>query len=403
MTWHTTPSAPGIYQRFMVDMFSDYDFIALPTMFLSCFGRSASGSKTHFIKNGESVDIDIIRGNEKLSPLRQRGTYASEKADQKDLLVQQFSTGVMGFPLLEEKTPLHAHQLFQRLPGETQYQQMERLSKLRYYASEGHKEHVRRLIRTFEYLAMKSITEGGMPKVTLDESTLTYDWKRNPDHTITTATSWSDAAAPVGADLDTAAHYVRVNGHVEPEYAIFDTTAWTGLMGNTALKALADNRRIDQYRIGSDAGEAPASVAHLIAGGAKYRGMLVTNRGYKLALLTYSDVYTDSSGNPTAFMPAELVVVGSSQARCDRYFGPDERLPVLASEKAEFAELFGFSQSPGPMPGNIKGPAGLLSPDMFMFDAFVSTDRKNVTLRSQAAPIFCTTMTDAWATIKVTQ
>lgn len=402
MTWYTSPSAPGLYQRFMVEMFSDYDLIALPTMFQSIFGRAATGSKTHYINEGESVEIDIMRGNEKLAALRKRGTYAAEKSNQKDLLVRQFSTGIMGFPLLEEKTPLHAHQLFNRMPGETQYQMQDRLTKLRSLAFEGHREHIRRMARTFEYLAMKSITEGGMPKEALDESTLLYDWKRNSDHAITTSTSWSNAAADVKGDLDSAAHYVRVNGKVEPEFAIFGATAWTGLMKNTALLAYADNRRIDQYRIGPDAGDAPASVSHLVAGGAKYRGMLVTDKGYKLALLTYSDVYTDSSGDPAAYMPAELVVVGSSQARADRYFGPDERLPVLASEKAEFAELFGFAQAPGPMPPLVKGPSGVLSPEMFKLDAFVSEDRKNVTLRSQSAPIFCTTMTDAWATIDVT-
>ena len=63
--------------------------------------------------------------------------------------------------------------------------------------------------------------------------------------------------------------------------------------------------------------------------------------------------------------------------------------------------MFGFNMDAPPMPANIKG-SGTLMPNMFHSDAYMAANGKALTVRTQAAPIFATTMTDAFVTITTT-
>ena len=83
----------------------------------------------------------------------------------------------------------------------------------------------------------------------------------------------------------------------------------------------------------------------------------------------------------------------------DRYFGPSDTLPMTADERAWHNELFGFNMEAPPMPMKVM-EQGIIDPRMFFFDAYRSNNRKTITLRTQAAPIYPTTQTDAIVTLK---
>jgi len=51
-----------------------------------------------------------------------------------------------------------------------------------------------------------------------------------------------------------------------------------------------------------------------------------------------------------------------------------------------------------PMPPNIKNQSAIISPAMFYSDAYKAQDDKKITIRTQAAPIYATTQTDAFVT-----
>ncbi len=53
-----------------------------------------------------------------------------------------------------------------------------------------------------------------------------------------------------------------------------------------------------------------------------------------------------------------------------------------------------------PMPPNIKNLGSVITPAMFYSDAYKAQDDKKVTIRTQAAPIFATTQTDAFVTFR---
>jgi hypothetical protein len=53
------------------------------------------------------------------------------------------------------------------------------------------------------------------------------------------------------------------------------------------------------------------------------------------------------------------------------------------------------------MPPKIVDAGGVLTPEAFYWDAYVSPDWKRLTIRGQHAPIFATTQTDAFVVLDV--
>ena len=64
-----------------------------------------------------------------------------------------------------------------------------------------------------------------------------------------------------------------------------------------------------------------------------------------------------------------------------------------------YREFFGFDPTIAPQPPNIKEAGNVILPQSMFHDCYVSQDWKRITLRSQCAPIFATTQTDAFVTL----
>ena len=97
-------------------------------------------------------------------------------------------------------------------------------------------------------------------------------------------------------------------------------------------------------------------------------------------------------------MPLGTAFFAKYGAKTERLFGPSERLPLVSTDMAMYAEYFGFSPMAAPMPPRIEG-SGIVTGDMFYCDAYRSNDNKKVTVRTQSAPVFKTTQTDAFVTL----
>ena len=138
---------------------------------------------------------------------------------------------------------------------------------------------------------------------------------------------------------------------------------------------------------------------HLVAGGAIPRGLLETPEGYSLWLFTYLDSYEADNGTDTPYMPVDKMLIGSSKARCDRYFGPAEMLPLTPDRIACYEQYFGFSPVAPPLPPTIANMAAVVNPAMFYCDAYVNGNFTAITSRTQTAPIFAPTMVDAFVVL----
>lgn len=402
-TWQQTPLALDPYSRMMAQAFDERAFIGVPTGFLSWFGRPGFG-QTLFSPVASVVDIDIIRGNKKIAAMVPRGMISRTLgATQRDTSATKHSSFSRRFPLAIEEGAISADQLEFRGAGENPYAASDHMTRVRNLALSHHQEQVRRVVRMMEKLAAQSILEGKQDAIIGTSNTdEQYDFQRKTSHTATASADWDTATTDIIGDIEQACELIREDANVNPDFLLLSEEAVAGVLKNTALLAWADNRRIALLQIGNvQANPMPPAFQRFVDGGLIYRGVIETPAGFSLSVFTYLDTYTDSSGTVHKYMPAETALVGSSQAICDRYFGPPERLPLSPAEEADMRFFMGVDPGAGMMPPKIKGAADVISPAMFYFD-FYKSGRKVFTVETQAAPIFSTTMTDAWVTIDTT-
>lgn len=267
-------------------------------------------------------------------------------------------------------------------------------------AREHHLEHIRRYVRLFEVLAGSSLLGGQMPGITgpgINNTDNWYDFARNAGHVVTPAVPWDAVNADILGDIDAACRALREHGKVRPNVIFFGQNLAPVVFNDATIQALADNKGFNFVRVGDGMFTLPANLQPLVDGGAIARGMFITPEGFNLYAFTYIDIYTDDAGAAQHYMPLNSCFIAYYGARCDRYFGPPERLPLVSSDMAWYSEMFGFSPMAVPMPGNIAG-GGIVNPAMFYCDAYPAGDKKKVTIRTQSAPIFATTQTDAFFT-----
>lgn len=391
-----SPSAPSVYKRFMTDLFDEKDYVAVPTGFQALFGMPQS--ETYFEPNELIVDTDIIRANEDLAQMVPRGTYSNKIDPHAQAMQERFTTRSMVFPFAEEETTVHASELKRRSAGETPYERMDSLTRLRLKAFRAHKEHSRKHIRLFEYLAAQSIQTGKMPAIVgTTDTNLLYDFKRNAAHNYDASAAWLTAGTDIKGDINAGVTLQRKNGHTRGDYIICGANAWKGITQNTALRADADNRDINTFFISMEK-TVPQKFQFMIDSGFDWRGQLETLTGRLLQIFTYDEYYTNSSGVATPYIGDNVCVIGATSAKTDRFFGPNERLDYSPQEVAEMQYYLGISPMSQPLPENVMNP-GLLDPRMFNFDAYITPRRDGIVLRTQTAPIFATTQTDAWCAI----
>ena len=391
------------YSRFMTEMFDEREMIGVPTMFQSFFGRPEHGSKTIYSPNASVVEIDILRGNERIAALIERGSDARQiRGKKKDATAQEYTNFARVYPLAEETSNIGAKELINRTAGENPYAMKAQIDRLRTKALEYHLEHMRRFTRLFEYLAASSILTGKQPAIIGTTNTdLIYDFRRNGSNFITVTTPWD--ASPTNGDaindIDTGCRQLRISAKVLPNMALMSEDVMKAFLDNTEVYKLSNKLHYDIITV-SPSNPVPESLMPLVKGGATCRGLLITPAGYQLWLFTYIGIYTDSNGDPQNYMPNGTFLLAYYGARCDRYFGPGEALPVDSQTAAWYQEMFGFNMMNPPLPPNIQNASDVLSPAMFYNDAFKTGENKHITIRTQTAPIFATTMTDAFVVLK---
>ena len=390
----TTPLAVDQYSRFMIDTFDQREIISVPTAFQAFF----TNGFTNYSPDANIVDIDIIKGNEKLAALIHRGGEGRSVKGQKNTNEAKWTNVLRKYPLGEEEGDISADQLNFRIPGEHPYAAKMKLERMRVLAAKHHLEHIRRYGRLFEFLCSEALLKGTMPAILgTTVSDLIYDFYRLATHLITVSTKWDAASPDIFGDIDGACDLVRADGHITPDMMILGGSAMDAFIKDTTVSAVSDNRRYELIEV-SLGNPVPEHFAKFVAGGLNARGRVRTPKGYELWMFTYNDLYTNASGVATKYMPESKALICNSKARCDRYFGPSEVLPPTAQKAAWYQEMFGFNMTAPPMPP-IQGSSDIIRPEMFYSDAYQATNDKNVTIRTQSAPIFATTQTDAFVTL----
>jgi hypothetical protein len=384
----------------MADLFDDKQIISVPTGFQAFFGNPANAAQTLFSPDSNVVDIDIIRGNERIAALIPRGLVSRPLGSlQKNQKAENYSSFSRKYPLSEEEGDITADQLNFRVGGENPYSARTRMDRMRHLALKHHHESIRRTVRMFEVLSAQSILEGVQDSIIgTSDTDLQYDFRRKATHIGDVTTGWNQATATIMADIDGACDKIRQDAFIKPDFIGIGGSAMDAFINDTDVQAQADNRRFELIEVSTN-NPVPSSFDRFVAAGWTARGRLRTPKGYELWIFTYIDGYTDSGGTFTPYLPVDNAIIAASESRCDRYFGPPENLPMISQRATMYRELFGFDPSMPPMPPRIKDPGNIILPAMFYCDAYVANDNKKVTVRTQSAPIFATTQTDAFVTL----
>ena len=397
----STPAPQDLFSRFQAGMFDEKKIIGVPTAFQAFFGNPANGSETIFSPDANQIDIDIIRANERVGALIPRGGISRSVGSlQKNLRSEQYSSFSRKYPLAEEEGDITADNILNRVAGESPFEARARIDRLRHHATKIITESVRKHVRLFEVLSAQSILTGKQDAIIGGGADLQYDFRRNSTHISTAALSWAGGTADILGDVDIACAKGRANGHVTLDMMVLGSGAMNSIVKDTTVATLADNRRMSYVQIGPN-NMPPAKFDRFIAGGFIPQGLLHTPAGNQLWLFTYLDVFTDGAGSPTKYLADDLVLFAFSGARADRYFGPPENLPMIPMRAQLYREFFGFDPSAFPLPVKMQAAGGIIDPAMFYADAYVSSDWKKITVRSQTAPIFATTQTDAFVVLDV--
>lgn len=397
----TTPIAQNQYSRFMVEPFSDVDARPLATAFMGAFfGDPTTGAETVYNDRTSQVEIDIEKGDTHiLAMMVNRGTNSLDLSRIKSQKEGKFTNLAYGWPLIETTGSIASTELFDRQVGETPYTERSRQDRLTMKAAKIHKEQFKQHITTMEYLCRESLWTGEHPAILgTSNSDLIYDFHRDSGNFITAGTAWTTITADILGDLDSGADKIQQNGGLHGDYGLLcDGAVFKGIKTNTVLTNDADNRRYNFVALGGDV-QLPTTFNKYKENGFQPRGRLETNDGRIVWIFTYDLTFSDNFTNPaspsrTAWVPAGKALMFSPHARCDKYFGPADWMPVTSQEAQMYRETFGFEMNAAPTIPSIQNP-GVIDPRMFY--CFASRGQKSVQLYTQSAPIFPTTHTDAF-------
>lgn len=399
------PIATDEFSRLQVELFDERGIGPAPIAFQSAFyGRPETGAKTVFQENQETIEIDIIRstGNT-LAQLVNRGTSSGDVTRIEHQTETKFTNIVRKWPLVETEGFISSVELLKRSPGVNPFVEQTRQDRLMAKAIDINSEMLMQHVTTVEFLAREALFTGQHPAIlNTTNAALIYDFFRNSANTIAVGTVWTDVAADIIGDIDSGIDEIQQNSFLHGDYGlIMDGVAFGGFKKNTVISGDADNRRFFFVSLGGDAVELPTEFQKYKDGGFNPRGFLETDLGRRVWIFTYDLTFQDTFTTPgtsttTPWIPSGQALLFHPKARCDRYFGPPDRMPVTATEAIWYQDTFGFDMTAPPMMPQMNEGFKAVDTRMLHFDAYAGPDKKGVVLRTQSAPIMPTTQTDAF-------
>jgi hypothetical protein len=399
-------TAVNEYTRLMVEKFDETKAVIAPTAFQGAFFAGSPSGITVFSTDSKTVEIDIKRRNgRRLARLVNRGASSDDVSRVKSNTEEKYTNVTRAWPLIESYGAINSNELLERVAGETPYARTTREDRMAMKAMRIHHEHMVQQIHLMEYLCREALFEGEHPAILgTTNSDLIYDFYRNAGNFITVANAWNSGSQTIFDDIDSAVDQIQQEAYLFGDYGmIVGTDAFGDMKNDTDIRADADNRRYLFVELGGDVRELPSEYQRYKNNGFQPRGYVETNKGRRVWIFTYDLTYTDDFTTPgvdteTNWVPTDKALVFHHAARCDRYFGPPDRLPITAEEIALYQDMFGFSMASPPQPAKVQNDA-VIDARMFYPDAYRGPDKKAVVMRTQSAPIFPTTQTDAFVVL----
>lgn len=388
MHFYSTPVGTDSFSRLQAEMFQLRNKVSTSMGFMSFFGNPANGSQSKFTDDATNVAIDIIKPNDTISAIHERGVPMG--LDKKIAHGSKVRTDDRLFPIIKDGGVITAQDLVQRQYGETPWTgsltKEERRLQISYDIF--YNKIIGQLWR-HEAMAAESILTG---KMTANSKGGQFNFQRNASNTVTITTAWNSGSSTPLADIDTLCTLVDANGLATPDFIGMDTASFGYFIRHADTVKLADTRRYEVMNIGNHA--IATQYKRYIDAGWTPRGQLVTDSGYNVVIFTYNKAYF-SSGSRVPFLAKGKVFAAATGARMDRYFGPSDKLPEQLQTNSVIESFFGIPNMA--IEGMTEGNSSILDPRQFMFFARGDNDGSAVTLEVQSAPIYAPTQVDAIA------
>lgn len=322
------------------------------SLFLTSFFKTKDGD----ITNADSISIDIERTDEDISPVLIDISTGANAVSQ-DI----FTNKTLRPPAHAEKMPFNVYDLFNRMPGETEYQAADAdfQVKLRTKVLKSWEKLQNRIKRSIELQASQVLQTGTITlKNAAGTAAYTLDYQPNTTHFPTVTTSWSDVSSDAMGDVDALAQVIRNNGLVDPGNLIFGSGAWLNFKKNTAVLAALDNRRIDVGMINPQ----------MLNSGATYQGHIWIGE-YRYDMWTYGGRYLPvGSSTKTQYVTTDKVIMLPKDLEDLDFRKAFAGIPVVVDSDPRYRDIL---------------PAQVSVPGAFAFKPRIYTDQEAETVWSE--------------------
>lgn len=395
-----TPTNISAVTHLMAAVYDERD-MRLPSVgFQTLFARN--NPTPTYVFDSESFSYDIVRHGKKISKMLTRENAArSIGSVQKANVGMKFQNASNVFPSIIETASVNWTQTLQRVAGEDPYGNLTRFERLQRLLVEDAMEGMKRIAGRVEKMAVESVLSG---TITLDDTAATtYTFNRSTNNTFAAGTFWTDSAATPLADLDTLAQSIHQNSGIAPDFVVMGRDSHTAFINNASVKSYADNRRyyfVEAGPVGT-IGALPPGLSWMTDAGFTHTGNVRTPDGRDFPIFIYLEQYQTDAGVWTDYLESKSVLMGSSMARLNRFYGPSITMPPSPMEEQAMMSKIGIEVTRmTSMPANTEG---VLPAAAFNFDFNTPTDGQDgVFLRSHIAPIYVPTAVDAFGSITAT-
>ena len=261
-----------------------------------------SRQRTH---TTEAVEIDIQKTK------RRMAGYANPINSAKVVEREGFVTKTVKPAYLKEKVPLRVKDLLTRQMGDTMYDPVTPAQRAAALIGEDLRMLDSRFVRREEFMCAEALLTGKI-NIVGDGVSDVVDFGYEPgEHVVTLSgtSCWNAADGDPMKDMDDWRIILNKRSGLLPNVAIVGGKVYWAVINNPKVKERLDNRRVELGTI------KPADLPE----GIRYLGTLQPSM---LDIYAYDEWYTDPvDGKDKPLVPEDVVLLGSTQARCEMNYG----------------------------------------------------------------------------------
>ena len=252
-----------------------------------------------------TVDIDIVKGDERLAPL------VSPKIEGKVMEELGFKTNSYKPAYVKPLMIIEPERLINfRRAGENPYDGIASDRELAWLAKQT-TDGENQIYRREEWMASQGLFNG-VVNVVGEGINQVIDFGMDASHKVTLGAGdrWDEPNSDPLQDLADWATMIADDGNANANILIGDATTIATLCKNQAVAKCLDNRRVNIGEIN------PTQLAPGVA----YYGTLIAN-GLSIEIYSYMGSYKDDAGVRQRYVPAKKVLLTSTEADFRRNFG----------------------------------------------------------------------------------